>query len=296
MTRSRWLALGVGLLAAACAGTDGALMTWREYKDLDHPIPYVVRLSHPAGGELLFFGSRHSFQPEHPQTGQIMGLWEEFRPTLAFFEGGGPVVPPGDTLETAIRRGAEPGLVRYLAQRDGVRVESPEPDAAAEVANLSGRFTAEQIKLFYVLRQISQYVTYEGRDLGAPLEERVQDALDAIGGYPGLEGRPRDLEELETVSRELLPTLDGWRNVTREYFRPNPDAPVLFTNWIAAETGDFRDLHIIERITDAVRSGERLFIVMGSSHAVRQEHPLRREIQGQAPRQRADSRATRAPG
>lgn len=72
----------------------------------------------------------------------------------------------------------------------------------------------------------------------------------------------------------------GWRDITLEYFRPNPEAPTQFTNRIAAELSDFRDTSIMERIIEAVRSGERLFVVMGSSHAVRQEPALRQALRG----------------
>lgn len=254
-------------------------MTWEEYALADHPIPYVIRLGEPGGGELLYFGSRHTFDPDHPQVDHIMRLWQEFQPTLAFYEGGGPAAPPGDTMEQAVRRGAEPGLIRYLAEAGSVRAQSPEPDQALEVDYLSHRYSAEQIKLFYVLRQVSQYVSYANRELSIPLGERVVGALEAFGSDPRLDGRPRDLDELEILCRELLPALNGWRDVTLEFFRPNPDDPVRFTNRISAELGDLRDTHISERIIKAVRSGERLFVVMGSSHPVRQEDVLRRALE-----------------
>lgn len=253
-------------------------MTWERYAQIDHPVPYVLRLGDPRGGQLLYFGSRHTFDPDHPQVDQIMDLWHELQPTLAFYEGGGPAAPPGDTMEEAVRRGAEPGLVRYLAQRDSVRAVSPEPDQTLDVAHLSRHYSAEQIKLFYVLRQVSQYVSYSERDLGAPLEERVAEALEAIGSYPGLGGRPRDLAELDTVCHELLSATTGWRDITLEFFRPNPGEPKRFTNRISAELGDLRDAHIAERIIRAVEAGERLFVVMGSSHPVRQEGILRQAL------------------
>ncbi len=271
------LAAPAAALAAACAGAGPGLMTFDEYRRVEHPAPYVVRLAHRGGGELLFFGSRHSFDPSHPQFERLLTLWEEFRPTLAFWEGGGPLRVPGDRDEV-IRYAGEPGLVRHLAARDGVRAESPEPADGDVTALLLERFSAEQVKLFYVLRQVSQYVGYEGRELPVTLEEQVLADLGAFAAHPGLAGPPTNLEEVGALARKHLPDLADWRKVPLSYFAPGIETGRQFTNEIALAASAFRDEHLMARIVEAVRSGERLFAVFGASHAVMQERALRHAL------------------
>ncbi len=275
--RARRAVILLAALAATCAGGGPGLMTFEEYKRVEHPAPYVVRLAHRGGGELIFFGSRHSFDPAHPQFARLVGLWEEFRPTLAFWEGGGPLEVGADRDEV-IRRAGEPGLVRYLAARDGVRARSPEPDAGDEAALLVERFSAEEVKLFYVLRQVSQYVGYEGRELPVTLEEQVLSDLLAIGSQPGLAGPPTNLEEVGALAREHLPDLADWREVPLSYFWPGLEAGRQFTNDVALALSAFRDEHIMAEIVEAVSAGERLFAVFGASHAVMQERALRHAL------------------
>ncbi len=277
-TSRRPAAVLLAALAAGCAaGAGPGLMTFEEYRGIEHPAPYVVRLAHRGGGELLFFGSRHSFEPSHPQFERLVGLWEEFRPTLAFWEGGGPL-EVGDDRDEVIRRAGEPGLVRYLAARDGVRAESPEPADGDVTALLLERFSAEQVKLFYVLRQVSQYVGYEGRELPVTLEEQVLSDLGAFAGHPGLAGPPTNLEEVGALAREHLPDLADWREVPLSYFAPGLEDGRQFTNDVALAASAFRDEHLMARIVEAVSAGERLFAVFGASHAVMQERALRHTL------------------
>lgn len=64
-------------------------------------MPYVLKRDMPRGG-LLYFGATHSKDPKDPQLSRIEDLWQQFRPEIAFNEGGkanlcgGRVEPCGD--------------------------------------------------------------------------------------------------------------------------------------------------------------------------------------------------------
>jgi hypothetical protein len=97
-------------------------MTWTEYSRLQqsgrHPEwPYVLRLNTQRGA-LLYFGADHTPNPADAQITQIEMEWQQFRPDIAFTEGGLP--PIAKIRDEAVRNAGEPGLVRFLAQRDNV--------------------------------------------------------------------------------------------------------------------------------------------------------------------------------
>lgn len=86
MHRRHALLFAVSALAAC---RRGRILSYEEYARIEHDIPYVLRFSH-GHGSLLFFGSAHTYDPGDPQVGRIAALWTDFRPTLAYNEGGVP--------------------------------------------------------------------------------------------------------------------------------------------------------------------------------------------------------------
>ena len=82
------------LVASSVVGAqekDASLMTYDEYSKTRHSSPYVVELEIRKGA-LLYFGAQHTNDPKSQQIAQIEKLWGQFRPTVAFNEGGDPPV------------------------------------------------------------------------------------------------------------------------------------------------------------------------------------------------------------
>lgn len=246
-------------------------MTWEEYGEMSHPYPYILRLG-STEGQLLYFGSRHFFDPDDPQVSQIQELWSEFEPTLALNEGGDPVV--SGTLEDAVRQFGEPGLVRYLAGRDNTPVMSLEPGSTREVASLLPHYSREQIKLFYILRMVPQY---RQATLTIPFEKKIEEDLRWFAKTYDLPGAPRTLSEIEETCESLLPDLAQWRDVPQSYFDPVREIS-RFTNDISRRLSDLRDEHMVDLLTSKVKAGARVFAVVGGSHVVMQEAALRDRI------------------
>src|SRR5204863_10187995 len=105
-------------------------------------------------GRLVYFGAAHSGDPADPQMVEIERRWAAFGPTLALKEGGDP--PVERTREEAIGKHSEAGLVRWLAARDGVPVQSLDPTRQQEATHLLKTYTREELKVFFVLRQVMQ--------------------------------------------------------------------------------------------------------------------------------------------
>jgi hypothetical protein len=243
------------------------LITFEEYVKCSHEVPYVIQIAQ-GEGMLLYFGARHSFNFSDPQISQIVELWEKFKPTLSFNEGGDP--PTLKAQEEAVRRFGEPGLVRFLAARDSVPVKSLEPALTDQVALLRKHYNAEQVKAFYVLRQIPQFRAQQRDD-------SIEDYLESLlGGFsdPALDGVIRSRAEFEKTLARVLPQLSDWREVPQEWFDPARPEKLAYTNDISRSLSEFRDRHMIDLLVGAVRRGERAFAVVGASHVVMQEPAL----------------------
>lgn len=246
------------------------VMSFEEYQRVDHFEPYVYRLQTDSGA-LLYFGSRHSFDPADPQMDELAAAWNAFEPDIAYTEG---VSVAGDSLsrDEFVRRYGEVGLTWWLAAGDGVAVHSLDPSREAEVGFLRAEgWSDEQLMLFYTLRHVAQPQNQLTREELADVLPRY---LQSLASRFGLRG-PKTLAEFEEAAGRLLPGVRDWTQIPISHFYPGPQQESFFTNEISTASNQFRDRHHVEILTKAVRSGRRVFAIAGSAHAVMQEPALR---------------------
>lgn len=264
----------IGLLACGTRVPLNRLMSWPEYGRTTHAVPYILKVD-AKPGVLLYFGAEHmKGQPYHAQVEQIEARWREFRPSIAFSEGWDP--PVEQNPQEAVRLYGEPGLVRYLAKRDGVPVNNMEPPEKDRYKDLRRRFTAEQIRLYMITQNVYQNL----RSL--PREEVEKQVIGQIRRRfetePLLTGLPRTIPEVEDSFRRLLPHVQDWRRMTVEEVQPYP--PKSFLGEISASLGTYRDRFMVSLLIRSVQKGERVFAVVGASHVVMQEPVLRKTFPG----------------
>ena len=216
----------------------------------------------------MYYGTAHSSDPSDAQFDEIERLWAEFQPDIAFNEGGDP--PTENDSAAAIRKYGEPGLVRYLAARDGVFVRSLEPTREAEAGVLIEGFGAESVKLFYLLRGAAQYGRFETE---RTLEEEMARWLEYYGRIQGLEGPPRSIEETEVFLDQFISGNRGLPATDPSWFDPVQSHNVL--NDISRSLSEYRDRFMVDLLVGEVLKGKKVFAVVGGSHVVMQEPALR---------------------
>lgn len=244
-----------------------SIMTFEEYAKVRHGYPYIVEMQ-IGKGALLYFGAQHTYEPKDAQIPQIEKLWKEFRPTVAYNEGGNPSV--SKTVEETASKSGEPGLVRFLAARDKISAFSLEPERADEATMLLKTYTTEQVKVFYALRPVPQY---RKRKNDETIEAFMTSLLGNLSRISGLEGAPNSVAELDRTCLWLSPHLKDWRTIEQSWF--DPVASHAYTNQISRLSSEFRDLHMVKLLIDEVKQGERVFAVVGGSHVVMQEQALK---------------------
>ena len=219
-------------------------------------------------GRVLVFGCRHTNDPDDAQIAALRARFREFEPTLVLVEGrlgwhfGGAA--------SLLGRFGESGEAVALAVGAGVSFASMEPDAAAEVADAVGEFGAAKTLAFYALR-----VFISERDqgvLGDDLNAEFAALLRKRGKRTGLADALPDLAAFERFWQEHGTGVD-WRVLpARALWRNAGDA---WTQRLAERINAFRDRYFVAAMVDAVRRGERVLAVCGSSHAVLFEPALR---------------------
>ncbi len=268
----RGAAISLLLILSGCGQRgDPVIMSYAEYRTLEICSPYLLHLT-DGRGELFYFGVEHTACPSHPQLISLEQSWSAFRPDIAFSEGG--VWPLMPTREEAISNFGEGGLLRFLAAHDSVPIFSLEPSRIEEVLKLRHEFEAEEIKLFYVLRQVVQYRRGHKE---ASLDDYITEMLHVLSQAVGLEGPPCDLNDLESSCRRHFPKLSDWRQAPAEWFDPTVDG--LIMNRLSRAASRIRDVYMVKLLTEEVKQGRRVFAVVGYSHVVMQEKALRQAIE-----------------
>jgi hypothetical protein len=232
--------------------------------------PYILNI-YTAHGGLFYFGVSHSHDPESEQFSEIEAFWKQFQPEIAFNEGNTPSVD-NKTRNEAIQDGGDPGLVSYLAARDNVKVKSMDPTLTDEVAQLRNRFPSEQLKTFYILRQVPEYDRLPAPKLS--LDQYLETWIDDLSKVPGLSGPPNSISELRSNFAKHFPDKGPYREAAATLVDPAATGTVF--NEISRASSECRDRFMANLIVETVCDHKRVFAVVGGSHVVMQEPAIRK--------------------
>lgn len=176
MLRYGWLLLmlSCGVLATG-QNSEQSILSYKQYGAIEHQNPYVLEFK-TGSGRLLFYGAEHTVEPKNPQVGDIENRWAAFQPTTY----------------------GEAGLVRFLAGRDQVPVATFEPPFDEEIAYLLRTYTPQQLKVFYVLRQVTEE---RSRQASTSVDDRITSWLSRYLPAHGLKNSPNTLTELSIACK-----------------------------------------------------------------------------------------------
>jgi hypothetical protein len=230
-----------------------------------------------GGGALWYIGAIHSRDPNDPQFATLDSLWRIARPTVAFYEG--PDRGIRADRATAINETGESGYLRYLAHRDGARIKRLEPNPQDEVDYLLAKFPADQVKLFYVLRQAQQIRDREHLEEAA-IRQSIGTLLERAKVLRGIGNVISTLPELDSAYRQYWGTTPEWWRAPERWFDPVRESSKtggIFTNEINRRSSEFRDLHMYRVLSQAAEK-ERVFAIVGRNHVAAQADALRCQL------------------
>jgi hypothetical protein len=249
---------------------------WREAADQK----WSFAASSADGSSVTVFGAQHSRDPADAQVAAIAEAFAKARPTAVFFEG--PDRGLAASAEEAVRRQGEAGYTRFLASKAGLTARTLEPGPAELMTSLESRFEADQVMLFFVLRETARLRDREhlsGASLDAAVTKLVEKAAP-LATKAGLATSITDVPSLSTAAGKQWPGLD-WRSLPSNWFTPgHGPAEAKFLPAINTAVSEARNLHMVRVFTAAAQRGGRVFVVVGRNHVPMIAPALECEMRG----------------
>lgn len=228
-----------------------------------HARPYVIELGRAERGRVVVFGAEHTKDPQDPQLEAIRSRWDSLRPTIALVESDLGMLFPA--FMDPVRTFGEAGFVHALARAGSVPTRTWEPPVEAVMrAALDQGFSREQVALRWIL---NPYVSNLRHGRPADPEAFVRDTLGERSRVEGIAGALTTMADVEAAWRREFPEGPDWRDVSDQYGLPG------FLGQMDLNLP--RDVHLVACLAELLRAGERVFVVCGSSHAVKVEPALR---------------------
>lgn len=240
---------------------------WKEYSDMDLEGPYVIEME-GGGGRLLYYGALHSNSLDDEQMRDIENQWKSFRPSVAYCEGG--IWPLAHNREDAIQRYGEQGLVRFLADRDGVPVRTFDPSLKNQARFLTRTYSPGQVKSYFVLLHV--IIARRQRETFDP-QSCIEYALLSCSELPFSNCAPYTSEDFEIMMNDYYPDFRNWPRVPPTFFHERRRGGFLAD--IHLSLGHFRDDVMLSHLIGEMKKGKRVFAVAGRAHVAVQESTLR---------------------
>ncbi|MFD2245697.1 hypothetical protein [Pontibacter ruber] len=144
------------------------------------------------------------------------------------------------------------------------------------------KFTPEQIKLFFILREASRLRERKNMNeeqIKATVAQLLQKANSMVPAFATV---LPDVASLQPAYSKYWTTPANWWEAPTAWFDPLKDGSKTggkFTNDINRYNSEFRNLHMYRLLTNAVLRGERVFAVVGRNHVPMQAQAIRCALQ-----------------
>lgn len=240
---------------------------------------YYLQIHSVSGGSLHYFGALHLSDPTDQQFNAIKKLWEESKPTIAFYEGPDRGIADSDTA--SIRHLGESGYLRFLAKSAGIRTLSLEPSPQDLFQYLITKQDQEKVEMFFLLNEAMRLRTR--RDF---TKEQIESALTAmiekVKLITGNSSLITSISMLQTSFVKYWGNTIPWWKAPKEWFDPQKNAEEtggIFTNEINRLSSSFRDLYMYRLLARHTNNGERVIAVVGRDHVPAQAAALQCAVQ-----------------
>ena len=203
---------------------------------------------------------QHSRQPEDHQFLTIEALLELQKPTFIFYEGYRSIIYAD--LEDAVRRAGEPGFVRSLAAREGIRYQTWEPPKDRLDSHLIEEFGVDKVQLYSVLRFVSSYAVAHKTD------DKSRAAVDLYLGQNEEGGVFHSYDEVLSSYSRYLPNYSPL-HVEEAWFDPrlsSEETGSIFVNDIARSSTTFRNQYLVWSVARELSLGEKVLVLAGEGH------------------------------
>ena len=222
----------------------------------------AAQAARPASaGSVRYFGVVTSQDAKHEQFGQLRRAFETFQPTLVVVEK--PDLGTAPTEAATIETKGAAGYARLLAQQYQVPIERLD-DPEAEYAYLRTKVDAEQLKLYYLLREARRFRQSTGADKALTTKAMKQFLANSGTILPGLENTIQSVDELAAAFQKHCPGAGQWWDAPSTYFCPQAAGlyPVgSFSRTLNDAINEYRQRYVYAPLAARAAAGERILVV-----------------------------------
>jgi len=257
------------------------LSSWEDIQKqlTGNPITFKINKN---SQHLFYFGSNHTFDPNHPQFKQIKEFFDEFIKLtnkdnrVAAVEGG--IRPVESSPEESIEAQGEAGYICYLASKENVRIISPEPERSHEMEGLLDKFTKDEIQYYYFARVVHQW---NRRNPKPNFEEYLSRFIENDRHETGWMDYDFSIENMKSIHKKIFNTEFDENDMKFFYNAVNPVELNYVTNKYSREIGVNRYAFIVKTLLDEWNKGNSIFVVFGSGHALTERNALEKFLLAQ---------------
>lgn len=240
------------------------ILSFSELEKKEYTFPYILDYE-KQDKHLLVYGCRHSFNPDDTMLIALENKFQILNPDLALNEGGNWEIY--ETRDETILKSGEQGFLRYLCNKNNVPVKSFEPESEKEYKHILSKYSKKDALLMYFCRQITQIQKQQ------EISNFQKYMIDFLGhlkqsGFP-LKNTKKEFDDLIVNYEQLFNEKFDWKKFNPENVWPIYSNTIL--NEINKEITEFRDKHIVNLIDKELKNNNKIFVLMGGSHAVKQE-------------------------
>ena len=234
-----------------------------------YQFPYILDLTYNEK-HLLVYGCYHSFNPDDSIFIDIETRLLDLNPQIVLNEGGDWQV--FETKEETIYKSGEQGFVRFLCCKNNIPVKTFEPKPKREFDFILSKYVRDDVLLMYFCRQISQLQN----------QQQIEDFKKYMIGYLSylqkngfpIDDVDKEYDFLINAYEQLFKEKFDWTKFNPENVWPNYDNTIL--NRINKEISEFRDISILNTIDAELKSNDKMFVIMGGNHLLKQEEKIKK--------------------
>lgn len=224
------------------------------------PYAPLLTLRHTGrnGGRLLFIGTQHTVDRNHPELAEMQMLIQQFKPDVALIEGGNWPIDL-ELAELASRHG-EMAFAKRVSSDVGAITQSADPPFEMEIRHVAEQFDIRLVKLFYVLRMVPQILRSNAGDSARKLQAWMNTP------YLNISTQMREVirteDELNETLRLFAPRFRSWRDAEGSMVTA-PTGKLSILNEVARRSVRFREDHVTAAVSAHMKQGRRVLLVMG---------------------------------
>lgn len=237
--------------------------------------PYVIDVSGGNGKRIVFIGCVHEADSIHPQFSIIGKYFTELKPQVVFNEGG----QIADSIHyatsnDAIRKDGETAILKYYADKAGIKMMNGDMDAKTEFALTLEKQPKDDLYLYYVMERIAIPYHY-----GAYPHEQFDNVFNRVvekyfikNGFP-LSAEERKLSYFKALFKKNTGKEFNVATFDLEAFDYINDSCKYCAVGRASKMT--RDSVLLSKIDAALNQYDRVMVTFGHGHALAVEPALK---------------------